>query len=59
MENNFGRKHTAPKEYTYFLKSISTYGDTFISLLMQHTTDYTSIGNKSSPDGIPIFADGI
>lgn len=59
MENNFGRKHTAPKEYTYLLKSISTYGDTFISLLMQHTTDYTSIGNKSSPDGIPIFADGI
>ena len=58
LENNFGKKHIAPKEFTYLLKCQSNLEDPFMNLLIYNTIDFTCVGNKSSPHGIPVFLDG-
>jgi hypothetical protein len=60
MENNFGRAHMAPKEYTYCLRClINTCGTEFLSLLHVYGKEYTFIGNNGLPLGSPIFNNGL
>lgn len=58
MEINVGKKHNPPKEYTYLIKSTIGNADEFINLLTYQTINYTSIGNLSRPEGIPVFQNG-
>ena len=59
MDNNFGKCHMAPKEYTYCLKTGTDDGcPCFLGLLKTYCDEYTYIGNNYIPNGYPVFVSG-
>ncbi len=59
MENEFGKSHMAPKDYTYCIRSLINVEGDFLNLLYLNSKEYTFIGNQYMPSGKPIFSNGL